>query len=136
MSTTADQNALAVGRTFVWHEIYAPNAEGVIDFYTRALGFGIQDYDMGSMGVYKMLTKDGAPVCGVVSTGDHPELKDVPPHWATYLAVDDVDASLEHCLQLGASVVVPVMDVPTVGRMVMIQDPQGAHLWLYRPASR
>jgi uncharacterized protein len=127
-----DQHAQAVGRTFVWHEVYAPNAQATLDFYTKALDFGSQEMDMGEMGSYKMLTKDGVSICGVIGTEDYPQMANTPPHWATYLSVDDVDARLAKCEQLGAKVVVPPMDVPTVGRMCLIQDPQGAHLWLFK----
>jgi uncharacterized protein len=116
----------------VWHEVYVPDAGAAIDFYTKALDFGTQEFDMGPMGTYKMLTKDGKGVAGVMSTTEM-QMPDVPAQWSTYIGVDNVDASLEKCLALGAKVVVPTMDVPTVGRMVLIQDPQGAHVWLFTP---
>lgn len=130
---TMDQHALNTGRTFVWHEVYAPDAQKAIDFYTQALDFGTQEMDMGPMGSYRMLTRNGQGVAGVMSTNS-PEMQGVPPHWATYIAVDDVDARLAKCQSLGATVIVPPMDIPTVGRMTLIQDPQGAHVWLYKDA--
>jgi uncharacterized protein len=134
MSTqTAEQHALAEGMTFCWHEVYAPSAQATIDFYTQALDFGTTEMDMGPMGKYHMLTREGKGVAGVLST-DSMEMQGVPPQWATYLAVDDVDARLAKCQSLGAKVVVPPMDVPTVGRMSLIADPQGAHIWLFKPA--
>ncbi|MBX3119234.1 MAG: VOC family protein [Fimbriimonadaceae bacterium] len=132
---TQDQYALAQGRTFVWHEVYSPNGSATIDFYTKALGFGTKSMDMGPMGTYHMLTKNDVPVCGVMDTLQTPGMENVPPHWATYTAVDDLDASLATCEQHGAKVVVPPIDVPTVGRMAMIMDPQGAHIWLFKDAS-
>jgi uncharacterized protein len=129
-----DEQALLNGRTFVWHEVYAKDAQAAADFYTNALGFGSVDYPMGDMGTYKMLTKDGTPVCGIMGTNT-PEMAEVPPHWATYLSVDDVDNRLAICQEHGAKVVVGPMDVPEVGRMVLIQDPQGAHIWLFKGTS-
>ena len=127
-----EDHVTAVGKTFVWHEVYAPDAEAAVSFYTQALGFGTQKMEMGEMGSYTMLTKDGVGVAGVLST-NQPEMQGVPPHWATYLAVDDVDAKVEACKALGATVAVPAMDIPTVGRMALIADPQGAHIWLFTP---
>ncbi len=134
MATTPTMNdhALAVGSTFVWHEAYGPDPDAIVDFYTKALDFGTQNYDMGEMGTYRMLTKNGVGVAGVLGTNT-PEMKDVPPHWATYVAVDDVDARLAKCQSLGAKLVHGPMNVPSVGRMVLIQDPQGAHIWLFKP---
>jgi len=132
-TTTQDQNALAQGRNFVWHELYTPNTDASIEFYTKCLGFGTQDMDMGPMGTYRMLTRDGQPICGIQGT-NNADMKDVPPHWAVYLAVDDVDKRLAECEKAGAKIVVQPMDIQTVGRMALIQDPQGSHIWLFKPA--
>jgi len=129
---TQDQQALITGRTFVWHEVYGANAEASIDFYTEALGFGTTSMDMGPMGTYHMLTREGQGVAGIIGTANDPQMAEVPPHWATYLSVDDVDARVEKCVEHGGTLVVPAMDVPTVGRMALIHDPQGAHVWLFK----
>lgn len=134
MAETMDQHSIAVGKTFVWHEVYGPSDSASVDFYTKALDWGVQPMDMGPMGTYNMLTANGVPVAGCVGTANNPEMEGTPPHWATYIGVDDVDARAEKCVSLGATVLVPAMDVPTVGRMTLIQDPQGATFWLYKPA--
>lgn len=128
-----DQHTSAVGKTFVWHEVYGPDDAASVEFYTKALDWGMQPMDMGPMGNYNMFTVNGVPVAGCVATANNPEMQGVPPHWATYISVEDVDARAEKCVSLGASILVPAMDVPTVGRMALIQDPQGATFWLYKP---
>lgn len=130
---TADQNLDAQGRTFVWHEVYAPSSQDTIDFYTKALDFGSTTMPMGEMGDYKLLTRNGVPVAGVMGTDEMPGIE-APPHWATYIAVDDVDSRLATCIRLGATQVVAPMDVPGVGRMALIADPQGAHVWIFTPS--
>ncbi|MCC7230663.1 MAG: VOC family protein [Fimbriimonadaceae bacterium] len=132
MATTTDQMALAVGSTFIWHEIYVPDGTRAVEFYTSVLGWTTQVIDMGPGGTYTMLVNNGTPVCGVSPTGGKPELANVPPHWSTYIAVDDVDARLAKCTELGGKVIVPPMDIPTIGRMALIQDPQGATFWLFK----
>jgi len=126
-----NDHALNQGSTFIWHELYVPNPAEAIHFYTEALGFGSEEMPMGEMGTYTMLTKNGRGVAGVMSTSEGPAAG-APNHWATYLAVDDVDSRLAKCTEMGATIVVPAMDVPTVGRMALISDPQGAHIWLYK----
>lgn len=130
-----EQHALAEGSTFVWHEVYAPDAEAAASFYTEALDFGTQEMPMGEDGVYRMLTRDGVPVAGIMSTSPGSPAEGAPPHWSTYIAVDDVDARLAKCQSLGATIVHGPMDVPGVGRMVLIKDPQGAVVWLFKDAS-
>jgi predicted enzyme related to lactoylglutathione lyase len=128
-----DQFAIAEGRAFPWHECYVPDVDKAVDFYTNALGMGTQKMEMPGMPPYTMLTHNGQAVCGVAST-DAPHTQGTPPHWAVYMSVDDVDARLEKVTSMGGKVVVPAMDIPTVGRMALIADPQGAHLWLFKPA--
>lgn len=130
-----EQHALAEGSTFVWHEVYGPDAAALVRFYTEALGFGTQEMPMGEMGSYTMLTKNGTAVAGVMSTSAGSPAEGAPPHWSTYIAVDDVDASLAKCQELGATIVHGPMDVPSVGRMVLIKDPQGAVVWLFKDAT-
>jgi len=128
-----EEHALNQGSTFVWHELYVPDVDAAVKFYTKNLGFGTESMPMGEGFNYTMLTKNGKGVCGVMSTSGGPA-EGAPTHWATYLAVDDVDSRLEKCTAAGSKIVVPAMDVPGVGRMALISDPQGAHIWLYKPA--
>lgn len=130
---SAQDHAISQGSTFVWHEVYTPDAATAIKFYTEALDFGTTEMDMGPGGTYKMLTRDGKGVCGIWDTSKNDQMKDVPPHWATYLSVDDVDKRVQKAQEHGGTLVVPAMDVPTVGRMALIADPTGAHIWLFTP---
>jgi predicted enzyme related to lactoylglutathione lyase len=127
-----DQHALAAGRAFPWHELYVPNVDAAVDFYSKCFDIATQDFPH-EMGTYKMFTIGGTPVAGSMST-ESDELKgmNIPPHWAVYMSVDDVDARLEKVKANGGTVVVEPMDVPNVGRMALIADPQGAHIWLYK----
>jgi predicted enzyme related to lactoylglutathione lyase len=54
------------------------------------------------------------------------EWGDMPSHWMTYFAVEDVDAAAEQVEALGGRVCVPPTDIPDVGRFAVIDDPQGA----------
>jgi predicted enzyme related to lactoylglutathione lyase len=81
---------------------------------------------------YKMLVANGKAVAGCWGTQDTPGMENVPPHWAVYIAVDDVDARLAKCQELGANLLHGPMDIPTVGRMALVQDPQGATFWLFK----
>lgn len=129
-----DQHSLAAGRAFPWHELYVPDVEKGIEFYTKVFDMQTESMDMGPMGPYHMLKVDGKSVAGSMST-NNPDMQGVPPHWAVYLSVDDVDARLAKVTANGGTIVVPPMDIPNVGRMALIADPQGAHIWLYKDAN-
>ena len=54
----------------------------------------------------------------------------VPPHWNSYVTVQDVDASVARATELGGSVLMEAQDVAQIGRMAVIADPAGAvALW-------
>jgi len=44
------------------------------------------------------------------------------------VTVDQVDATVAQATALGGKVIAPAMDIPGVGRMAVIADPQGATL--------
>jgi predicted enzyme related to lactoylglutathione lyase len=47
--------------------------------------------------------------------------------------VEDVDATVARALELGASAVLEGMDVPEVGRVAVLRDPQGAMFGIIKP---
>jgi uncharacterized protein len=53
-----------------------------------------------------------------------------PPHWLIYFGSEDVDADAGRVGELGGQVMVPPMDVPG-GRIIVVQDPQGAVFGLF-----
>ena len=48
-----------------------------------------------------------------------------PPHWLSYIEVDDVDASVARARSLGAEVLKEPFNVEEVGRLAIIKDPSG-----------
>ena len=50
--------------------------------------------------------------------------------WTIYFTVADVDASAAKAEAKGATVLQPAMDMPGVGRMATLTDPQGARFAL------
>ena len=51
-----------------------------------------------------------------------------------YVGVPDLEKAAAHITRLGGNEVLPVIEVPTVGRMQMVKDPQGAVFSIYEPA--
>jgi len=122
MSTVAQ----AVGR-FVWHEQVSSDPKQAQAFYTELLGwesetFGESDYTMISSGGVAHggygQAQEGAP----------------PPHWLNHVQGEDVDATVERATQAGGSLLAGPFDMPEVGRMAIVADPQGAFVGVYRPA--
>lgn len=110
---------------FSWSELITSDPVAAAAFYGSLFGWSTKD--MGpEMGGYRVVNVGETAVAGIMAmpAGAPP----MPPHWGCYVTVSDVDAVLARCAQLGGKTLVPAMDVPTVGRMAVIQDPQGATL--------
>ena len=60
----------------------------------------------------------------------------MPPFWSMYVAVPKLEDAVAHVKRLGGSELSGVIDVPTVGRMQMLKDPQGAAFYIIQPAPR
>jgi len=119
--------------TLTWNELVTRDLEACLPFYGELLGWQWKDMPMHDGSLYKMCMVGGRPNGGVMEmTSDWPE--HTPPHWAVYLQVEEVDASAARVKELGGQVLKEPWDVPTVGRIAVCQDPQGAVFSLFLPA--
>ena len=76
---------------------------------------------------------DGKPVAAIAAQPEQQREAGVPPLWNSYISVDSADAVAERASELGATVHAPPFDVMSVGRMAVIQDPQGAFFMPWEP---
>lgn len=76
-------------------------------------------------GVYTVATLGGERSFAGLMDMPQDMSDDVPNHWAVYFGHDDVDAACERVRELGGRVLVEPWDVPGVGRMAVVEDPQG-----------
>jgi len=125
--TVGTQRANEPG-TPTWNECVTADVDRAASFYADVLGMASEQMDMGEMKYTLLSNTAGRQIGGMVPLSMLPE--GTPPHWNVYFAVDDVDLSAARVQELGGSVVAPAFDVPTVGRMAMVADPQGAMFWL------
>ena len=54
----------------------------------------------------------------------------------SFLAVDDVDKRVAKAVEAGAKLVMPIFDVPGVGRIAMLTEPGGAGIGWMTPVLR
>ncbi len=117
----------AVGR-FVWHDHMSGDPEAGRRFYEELLGWGFEVWKAGEWD-YPMIKVDD-----VTHGGFGPAQGGAPPHWLGHVLVDDVDAAAGRVEAAGGTIIAPPMDIPEIGRMVVVSDPQGAVLSLYASA--
>ena len=111
--------------TFCWFELGTTDAEAAKTFYTPL--FGWTDDEMSTeMGPYVLLKKDDKEIGALYGLTDEQQAKGVPPHWLSYVAVEDVDATIARAQEFGGEVLMGPHDVYDHGRMAMLKDPTGA----------
>jgi uncharacterized protein len=118
---------------FVWYELSTSDPAAAQRFYTAITGWGTQAFE-GAGAPYTMWTNGENPIGGVMELPAELSSKGVPPHWLPYIGTDDVDETVAEATQLGAKVLVPAQDIPTMGRFAVLADPQGASFAIYKSA--
>ena len=118
--------------TFIWNELMTHDVEAAKKFYASVLGWTFQPFSQDEPNNYWMI-KAGGKVSGGIFEMKSPELAKVPDHWVTYVAVDDVDACVAKVLAAGGKVCHGPMDIPKVGRIVLLFDKGGAQFALITP---
>lgn len=109
---------------FVWHELVTPQSAASHEFYAKALGWQTQDWDGDP--THTMFAGPNGPLGGTVVDAS------TAPHWVTYVAVDDIDATVEQTQSLGGSVLHPVTEIGGgAGRYAILADPQGVKFGIY-----
>ena len=109
---------------FSWSDLMCPDPARAAEFYARLFGWAVDTMPMPGepSATYRVLKVGEVAVAGLMAT---PQAH-IPPHWASYVTVADVDATVALAQSLGATVLMPPMEVPGVGRIATLQDPQGA----------
>lgn len=117
----------------LWYELMTSDMKGAEAFYTKVVGWSGGPFP-GSPEPYTIFSRRGEiPAAGLMAK---PEGIDAPPFWAMYVGVPNLEKAAAHIARLGGKESSPVIEVPTIGRMQMMTDPQGAAFYIYEPAPR
>lgn len=114
---------------FCWESLVTTDKAGSVAFYTKVVGHTVGDF----AGNPTLGTADG-PEHAIADLGDAPH--GGPSYWMSHVVVDDLAVSQARAVELGATVLMGGLVVPTVGTMSIIQDPVGCVISLYQPTSR
>ena len=120
--------------TFFWSELNTGDVEKAKTFFSDTIGWTYSAMQ-SAQGDYWVASIGGVPQAGIVPL-DMFAPPAAPPHWFSYLAVDDVDKRLEARVVAGGTIIRPPFDVPDVGRIAIIQDPTGAVMGWMTPIER
>jgi predicted enzyme related to lactoylglutathione lyase len=111
---------------FCWIELNTSDPGAAKKFYTGLFGWDAEDTPAGPDMVYTMLRVGGLEVGAMCALQPDQKAHGVPPHWMSYIAVESADDAANKAKSLGGNVLADAFDVMDVGRMAILQDPQGA----------
>jgi predicted enzyme related to lactoylglutathione lyase len=112
---------------FCWNELMTGNTTAAKRFYGDLFGWKTEEHNVDDK-VYNMFQ---SVMAGMMEIPQGQE-REIPPHWLSYVYVNDVDAMVSKAKTLGAQIKVPVTQVNDYGRFAIIIDPTGAHLGLWQ----
>jgi uncharacterized protein len=109
-----------------WAELMTSDPQGAIQYYTGLFGWETEPFTAGET-EYTMFKLDGVPFGGVLKSPQ----PGIPTFWMNYVSVADIDAQIAKSGELGGERVFGPEEVPTIGRIAVIKDPQGAVIGLH-----
>ncbi len=106
---------------FVWHNLITPDAAAARAFYGGVFGWQFKVQDDGN---YTDVSFGGRSLGGIVSsTGEGAPRTAV---WLSAVSVSKIDATVVAAEAAGATQLIAARDIPNVGRVAVLSDPQGA----------
>ncbi|MFI1091796.1 VOC family protein [Streptomyces sp. NPDC020917] len=105
----------------VWNQLQTPDVDGARAFYKAALG--LDSGPMPELPEFVGFQVKGRTIGGVQGMANLPE--GTPPNWLVNFSVDDVDSTVDALVRSGGNVLAPAFDMEKIGRMAVLQDPQG-----------
>jgi len=114
-----------------WTDLATSDEAGALAFYSGLFGWEDEPNPAGEGFTYHMQKLGGDYVAAISAQQPHEAEQGIPPHWNTYITVDDLEATVAKVAGAGGQVFAEPFDVMDAGRMAPIADPTGAavNLW-------
>lgn len=118
----------------IWYELLTTDAERAKAFYEAVVpGWEVGPASPEHQG-YREIRIGGGHAGGMMELNQQMIASGAEPTWLGYVGVDDVDASVAQLEAKGGTVHLPAFDIPGIGRLAMVADPQGNLFYVMRGA--
>ncbi len=119
-----------VSNTFCWVDLNTTDTAAAKKFYGEIFGWKSSDMPMPA-GSYTIASLGEKLVAGIMTLPENAKKMGAPPHWLSYVAVDDVDATTKKVRELGGKVLMePTQMGP--GRFAVLEDPTGGAFAIWK----
>lgn len=127
--TAETQQTCPEAGTFCWNELMTSDTNAAAKFYTGLFGWKAEPFP-GDI-PYTLFNLNGRQVAGLMARPD----EQMEPRWLNYITVENTDEVAAKAKRLGATILLEPKDIPNVGRIAVIQDPQGAPFGIFQPVT-
>ncbi len=117
---------------FIWYELFTSDTAAAKKFYGHVVGWTTVDSGQADKDYQILMAKDQG-VGGMLAIPNDDANKDAKPRWLGYIHVADVDHAVRQLTAVGGHVHWPATDIPGVGRIARVSDPQGAEFYVMDP---
>ena len=118
--------------SFIWYELMTSDTEAAKAFYGRVVGWEARVFKESGQD-YSIFEANGRGIGGAMGIPAEAGEAGARPCWIGYIAVADVDAATARIVEAGGTLHKDIIEIPTVGRIAMVSDPQGAPFYLIAP---
>ena len=112
-----------------WMELMVDDPTPLLPFYAGLLGWTFSEAMPTNGGKYFSFKVNGEQVGGIMKRPPH--VLPMPPVWMSYFTVNSIDESATQVNALGGKILMDKMAVPESGIFTLMEDPTGAHAYLY-----
>jgi hypothetical protein len=117
---------------FIWYELMTTDPDGAKAFYDTVVGWDVEPQPAGDMDYRMIRRSDGGNAGGVLRITEDMAQHGAKPIWLGYINVADVDETVASIERAGGKTLM-THDIPNVGRIAMVSDPQGAPFYVMKP---
>jgi predicted enzyme related to lactoylglutathione lyase len=110
-----------------------PDVDKSVDFYTKLFGWTTEDWKASPESPNYKVVKNGEETIGGFMALD--SKAGLPPHWISYVAVDNIEEAMKRAESAGGTIGVPPTEIPNIGRFAVIKDPTGGYISPFQSAS-
>jgi uncharacterized protein len=124
---------MAAKQDWIWYELMTTDPQGAAKFYSDVVGWRVAPYP----------APEGMPPYLVGHVGDRGVVgimnmpptvpAGMPPNWTGYIHTQNCDETVRAVIEAGGSVKFGPVDLPGVGRIAAVADPEGGVFNLLQP---
>ena len=116
---------------FNWVDLATSDSKAAQQFYGELFGWEFKEMPVPDRPPYTMALYQGRAVSAIFSLSADMPTSSQPPHWQSYISVNDMEQCIEAWTKQGGKVLMPPFPVMEYGDMAVIQDPTNAvvNLW-------